>query len=364
MKSGLKVKKEMESASRAAEKAGLPPGSLVHVGEVLHPDTRISMLNYSRDNIEKKTISSLEQLLPYKHDSETITWVDVEGLSDIALIEELGRLFNIHVLILEDILNTHQRPKVEEYDDCIYLVAKAINIGEGEFTVEYQQISILLYDRFIFSFKERQDELFSPIKERLQNAKGAIRQQGADYLAYVMLDTIVDRYFSIQDAIDEIVDRLEAELLEDPLRETLMSIQRVKRELIYIRRVVSPQRDMLGAILHSDTPIIQDKTHVYFRDVYDHILRVSEAVESYRELLTSLLDIYVSSVSNKMNEIMKVLTVFASIFIPLTFLTGIYGMNFENMPELKTRWGYPLLWGIFIAIPLLLLALFKKKKWL
>ena len=354
----------MEPASSAAEKAGLPPGTLVHVGEMLHPDTRISAINYGRDKYEKKIISSIDQLLPYKNDIDSITWVDVEGLSDIALIEELGRQFNIHLLILEDVLNTHQRPKVEEYDDCIYLVAKAIRLGEGEFSVEYQQISILLYERFIFTFKERQDELFLSIKERLQNGKGAIRQQGPDYLAYVILDSIVDRYFSIQDTIDEVVDELEEELLKEPLRETLMKIQRVKRGLIYIRRVVSPQRDMLGVILHTDTPLIQTKTMVYFRDVYDHVLRVSEAVDSYREIMTGLLDIYVSSISNKMNEIMKVLTVFASIFIPLTFLTGIYGMNFENMPELKTKWGYPLLWGIFITIPLLLLVLFKKKKWL
>ena len=354
----------MESASSVAEKAGLPPGTLVHIGEIRHPDTRISVINYSRDKFEKKSISSIDELLPYKNDTDSITWVDVEGLSDITLIEELGRLFNIHLLILEDVLNTHQRPKVEEYDDCIYLVAKAIELGEGEFSVEYQQISILLYDRFIFTFKERQDELFSAIKERLQNGKGAIRQQGPDYLAYVILDSIVDRYFSIQDTIDDVVDALEEELLNDPLRETLMKIQRVKRGLIYIRRVVSPQRDMLGVILHTDTPLIQEKTYVYFRDVYDHVLRVSEAVDSYREIMTGLLDIYISSMSNKMNEIMKVLTVFASIFIPLTFLTGIYGMNFENMPELKTKWGYPLLWGIFITIPLLLLVLFKKKKWL
>lgn len=354
----------MESASSASEKAGLPPGSLVHVGEVLHPDTRISITSFSREQIEIKSNSSIEQLLPYKDDTARITWVNVEGLSDINRIEDIGKHFNVHPLILEDILNTHQRPKVEEYDDCVYIVAKAIQLGKGEFSIEYQQVSILLFNRIIFTFKERQDEIFTPINERLKNAKGTIRQQGADYLAYVILDSVIDHYFSIQDSIDDVIDELEQELLKNPVRGTLMKIQRVKRELIYIRRIVSPQRDMLGVILHTDTPLIQDKTFVYFRDVYDHVLRVSEAVDSYREIMTGLLDIYVSSISNKMNEIMKVLTVFASIFIPLTFLTGIYGMNFENMPELKTKWGYPIMWGVFIAIPLLLLAIFKKKKWL
>ena len=354
----------MESASSVSEKAGLPPGTLVHVGEVLHPDTRITVFNFNRDRFEEQAISSSEQLTAYKSLTNSITWINVEGLSDIALIEDIGRLFNIHPLILEDVLNTHQRPKVEEYDDCLYLVAKAIQLREVEFSIDYQQISILLFKNLIFTFKERQDSIFTPISERLKNAKGTIRHQEADYLAYVILDTVVDRYFSIQDSIDDIVDNLEEELLKNPQRGTLTKIQAVKRELIYIRRVVSPQRDMLGVILHTDTPLIKDKTYVYYRDVYDHILRVSEAIDSYREILTGLLDVYVSSVSNRMNEIMKVLTVFASIFIPLTFLTGIYGMNFENMPELKTTWGYPILWGIFITIPIALLIFFKKKKWL
>jgi magnesium transporter len=354
----------MESAGSASEKAGLPPGTLVHVGKVLHPDTQISIISFDRDTCETETISDVKELLLYKELSDKVTWINVEGLSDVTLIEDIGKQFKIHPLILEDILNTHQRPKAEEYADCLYMVAKVIQPGEGHFTVVYEQISILLYENMIISFKERQDEIFGHVKAHLKNGKGAIRNQGADYLAYVILDAVVDRYFSLQDVIDEVVDELEEELLQDPVRNTLIKIQRVKRELIYIRRAVSPQRDMLGVILHRNNPLIHDKTMLYFRDVYDHVLRVSEAVDSYREIMTGLLDIYVSSVSNKMNEVMKVLTLFASIFIPLTFLTGIYGMNFVDMPELKLKWAYPVMWVLFIVIPLSLVLLFKKKKWL
>ena len=353
-----------EYASSVSEKAGLPPGTLVHVGAVHHTDTRVTLIAYSRENVVEQVIESAEQLATTRFEQHQVVWINIEGLADVRLIESIGKQFNIHPLILEDVLNTHQRPKVEEYDDCVFMVAKAIYQQGDELDIGYEQISIILFDRFIFTFTEQQWDLFSQTKDRIRVAKGGIRQQGADYLAYVILDTIIDRYFSLQDAFDELVDRLEEELLTDLSRKTMVRIQRFKRELIGIRRVVSPQRDMLSALLHTDTPYIQDKTFIYFRDVYDHVLRVSEAMESYREIMTGLLDIYVSSVSNKMNEIMKVLTVFASIFIPLTFLTGIYGMNFDFMPELKWKWSYPILWAVFIAIPVGLLILFKKKKWL
>lgn len=354
----------MESPSSVSGKAGLPPGTLIHVGEVHHPDTRISIIDFNAGHYEQQIANSLEQVSKSRDCPDSVTWLNIEGLSDIALIEGLGKQFNIHPLILEDILNTHQRPKVDEYDDCLFLVAKVIQLNKDTNIVDYQQISILLFDRLIFTFKERQDQMLLPIQERLRSGKGIIRQHGADYLVYLVLDSVIDQYFSMQDSMDEIIDSLEEELLKNPTRESLIKIQRVKRELIYIRRIVSPQRDMLGVILHTDTPLIGEKTRVYFRDVYDHVLRVSEAIDSYREMMTGLLDIYVSSISNKMNEIMKVLTVFASIFIPLTFLTGIYGMNFENMPELKWKWAYPVVWGVFITLPVVLLIYFKKKKWL
>lgn len=352
-----------ESLSSASKKAGLPPGSLVHVGEVLETEVRITIVDYNKDVIEEQTVESVEQILQCR-EKDTVTWVNIEGLGNIELVGAIGEAFNIHPLVLEDILNTHQRPKLEEYDDYLYCVLKGISLAENGFSVEYEQISMLILNDFVFTFKEKQDELFEPVRRRLRSSKGHFRSQGADYLAYVILDTIVDSYFSLQDSLDDIVDSVEEELLTEPTPKTLGTIQSVKRELIIIRRSISPLREMLNAILRSESPLIEEKSLIYFRDISDHVLRISESIESSRDMIAGLLDIYITTISNKMNEIMKVLTVFASIFIPLTFIAGIYGMNFEYMPELKWKWAYPALWVAFIAIPVILLVYFKKKKWL
>jgi magnesium transporter len=346
-----------------SEKAGMPPGSLVHVGDVLKTESRITLIDYSAEHIEEQAVYAIEEILPYQ-DKETITWVNIEGLKNIALIESIGNAFNIHPLVLEDILNTHQRPKFEEYEDYLYIVLKGLSVDSEELSVNYEQISIIVLDNLIFTFKEVEDDLFAPIIKRLKNGKGKIRNLGTDYMTYAILDMIVDQNFVLLETLDEILDSIEDELLTNPTAGTLTSIQRIKRELISIRRSVLPVRDMLNAIIRSDSALIHERVHIYLRDVYDHALRISESIESYRDILSGLMDIYVSSVSNKMNEIMKILTVFASIFIPLTFIAGIYGMNFEYMPELRWKWAYPVLWIVFITIPVVLLVYFRKKKWL
>lgn len=352
-----------ESLSSASEKSGLPPGSLVHVGEVHGHEHKILAINFNKTTLEKRTVKSIEEILPYK-ETETITWVIVDGLKDVSIIDAIGKYFDIHALVLEDILNTHQRPKFEEFDDYLYIVLKAISLGNQEFTIEYEQISLLVLNNFVFTFMERPDALFDPILNRLDNGKSQIRNQGADYLAYVIMDTIVDEYFVLQDAFDELIESVEDNLLSDPSSDTLAMIQNIKRELIFLRRSVSPLRELLAAIQRSESVLLNEKTRRYFGDVYDHAIRIIEAIESYRDLIAGMLDIYLSSVSNKMNETMKVLTVFASIFIPLTFIAGVYGMNFEYMPELKWRWSYPVLWIVFIVVSVFLLKFFKKKKWL
>jgi len=351
------------SLSRASKKTGLPPGSLVHVGKVHEEESRILIVDYSRQNFTERLAKSLDEILPYR-ETETVTWVHIEGLHDTGLIESLGRHFDIHPLVLEDILNTHQRPKFEDFEDYLFIVLKGLSLETGGFSVHHEQISILVMKKFVFTFKEKQDELFYPVRCRLADVKGRSRSRGADYLAYVILDTIVDHYFSVQDSLDEVVESVEDKLLSGPTAQTLADIQRLKRELIFIRKSVSPVRELLTAIGHSASPLIQEQTQVYLRDVYDHAIRVTEAVDSHRDLITGMLDIYLSSISNKLNEVMKVLTVFASIFIPLTFIAGIYGMNFEYMPELKWKWAYPALWFVFVTIPVALLIYFKKKKWL
>lgn len=352
-----------DSLTNISDKSGMPPGTLVHVGDIHEDESSISVIDYSKENIEERFIASIDEMLPYL-DRNTVTWLNIEGLNDTAPIESVGRILNIHPLVLEDILNTHQRPKFEEYDNYLYIVLKILSVENKAFSIGYEQISILVLNNFVVTFKEKKDDLFIPLKQRLKNSKGRIRNMGTDYLAYAILDTIVDQMFFILDSIDEIIETTETDLLVNPTTESLSAIQQINRELIYIRKSISPLREVLAAIPRSNSPLIQEHTHIYLMDVYDHVLRITETIESHRDLLSGLLDIYISSVSNKMNEIMKVLTVFASIFIPLTFIAGIYGMNFEYMPELKWKWAYPALWVSFISIPVVLIIYFKRKKWL
>ena len=233
-----------------------------------------------------------------------------------------------------------------------------------EMKIIYEQISMVVMDDMVITFKEKSDDLFDPVRHQLLNGKeGRIRKQGADFLAYSLLDTIVDQYFAFQDTLDEYVEDIEDELLFHPTEKTLSSIQKLRREVIFVRRSISPVREILATLIRSESSLIDKKTHIFLGDVYDHSIRVIEAMESYRDLVSGMIDIYLSSISNKMNEVMKVLTVFASIFIPLTFVAGVYGMNFEHMPELKWKWAYHSLWGFFIFQIVVLLIYFKKKKW-
>jgi len=354
----------VESLSYPSEKSGLPAGSLVHVGDVLETTTSIHLIHYNKENITSRPLQHLDDLLSYK-ESDGITWVIVEGLSNTAVVEQIGRIFGIHQLVLEDILNTHQRPKFEEYDDYLYIVLKCLLPERGLFSVNEEQVSLLVLKNFVFSFKEKRDTLFNSIQQHIHAGKSRFRGLGSDYLAYAILDTIVDQNFTLMDALDDAITSLEENILTaDPTQENLYTIQKLKRDVITIRRHISPVRELMAGMLRSDSELIHEKTYLYLRDVSDHSIRIIELIESYRDILSGLLDIHISSASNKMNEIMKVLTVFASIFIPLTFLAGIYGMNFDYMPELHWKWSYPILWIAFISVPIISLTYFRRKKWL
>ncbi|MCB1677640.1 MAG: magnesium/cobalt transporter CorA [Halioglobus sp.] len=353
-----------ESLSYASDKTGLPPGSLVHVGEVLLERTAVSLIDFSKDTFTEAPVDAIEEVLAYR-DSDTVTWLMVEGLADTAIIRRIGELFNIHQLVLEDILNTHQRPKFEEYEDYLFIVIKGLLTGEGEFRVAYEQISLLVLPNFVIVFKEKRDAILMPVQQRIRTSKGRFRSRGADFLAYSILDAVVDQSFNVLDLLDDEITALEDELLgAEPGQAVLTTIQHLKREIVGIRRYVSPVRELLSDMLRSESPLLEHDTRIYLRDAYDHAIRILESIEIHRDLLAGLLDIYISSVSNKMNEVMKVLTVFASIFIPLTFLAGIYGMNFDYMPELRWHWAYPALWLVFIVVPVALLMYFRKKNWL
>ena len=350
--------------SSMADKSGLPAGTLIHIGKKHASECKISVTHYNADSLITHEIKSIKELKDF-HTAEMITWINVDGLSNTTIVADIGQELNIHPLVLEDILSTHQRPKMEEYDNFLYLVIKGISINpEMDFELHYEQISILLLAHHVITFKEKADDTFDPIHIHLQNPNGRLRQLGSDYLAYVILDTVVDEYFFVEDSLDEIIDPLEDNILFNSNKEMLRTVQQIRRGLISMKRNISPLRDLLATIQRADTPLLQEKNLRYYGDVYDHVLRVTDALESYRERVSAMHDIYLSSISNKLNETMKILTIFASIFIPLTFIAGIYGMNFEYMPELKWRWAYPALWVIFILISAGLLTFFKKKKWI
>lgn len=350
------------SLKYASEKKGLAPGSLVHVGDVHEADTRVTLVDYSTSHYEEHGINSLEDVLRYR-EKESLTWVIVEGLADASIIEAIGKKFNIHSLVLEDILNTHQRPKFEEYDDYLFVVLKCLIPGKDKFAITNEQVSLVIFKDFVFTFKEKTDSLLDPLLKRIAKSRGRIRSRGSDYLMYALLDTIIDLNFEIMDQLEETLITVEAEIFSQPSPELLEKIHGIKLEVIRMRRFISPVRDLTAGILRSESELIDLDTRIYIRDVHDHVLRIIESIETHRDILASLLEIYLSNISSRLNEVMKVLTVFSSIFIPLTFITGIYGMNFEWMPELKWAWGYPAVWLVFIATSGTLFLYFKRKGW-
>lgn len=360
----LHKRKHIKELSSSADKSGLPPGSLVHIGEVHSNTSKFSAVQYNATSLEHDANSSFSQFIEHRV-AGLNTWINIDGLSDTGLVENIGDEFNVHPLILEDILSTHQRPKLEEYDDYLFLVIKGISLDpDNKLSLQYDQISILLLENHVITFKEKPDAVFNPIYHRLNNAKGRLRKVGSDYLAYALLDAIVDEYFVVLDSLDEIIDPLEDRLLPHPAEDILQVIQLIRRELIAIKRNIAPLRELLSTLQRSDTGLLTAETLRYYADVHDHVLRIIDSLESYRERIASIQDIYLSSLSNKMNETMKILTIFSTLFIPMTFIAGIYGMNFEFMPELKWPWAYPALWGVFITLGTGLLVFFKKKKWL
>lgn len=352
------------TTSTLANKAGLPPGSLIHVGEIHEDQPTWSLISYDSDHVTPLEETDPAELIALTSTTLGKKWLSIEGLYDVKQIESLGAKFNVHPLVLEDILNTQQRPKFEEYDDYLYIVLKVVTINPDDFGVKYEQISILVFNDLVISFREKSSPLFASVRNRLLNGRGRFRTLGPDYLAYALIDNIIDEYFKLQDRLDPLIEEIEENMMNAVEPAHMHQLQTIRRELIHARRTISPIRELLNSILRSDTPLIDPKTNVYFSDVYDHVIRVLEAIESYRELITGLLDLYLSSISYRMNEIMKVLTIFSTIFIPLTFIVGIYGMNFEFMPELKWKWAYPALWILFAAVAAALLIFFRKKKWI
>jgi magnesium transporter len=348
---------------KRSKKAGLPPGTLVHIGEKKAEALKITVMDYDEAHFEEKEIKAIDECFIFK-DKPTVTWINIDGLHQVEILEKLGECYGLHPLVLEDILNTDQRPKMEDYGEYLYIVLKALEPSAKSNEIETEQISLILGPNFVFSFQEREGDTFGTIRERLRTSKGRIRKMGSDYLAYSLLDSIVDNYFIILEKLGEKIEFLEEKLVTQPTPETLQIIHHLKREMIFLRKAVWPLREVINGLERGESSLIKETTRIYLRDVYDHTIQTIDTIETYRDMVSGMLDIYLSSVSNRLNSVMKVLTIIATIFMPLTFIAGIYGMNFKFMPELEWRWGYPLIWLVMIGIGVLMLLYFKKKRWL
>lgn len=348
---------------KRSKKAGLPPGTLVHVGEKKAETPKITIMDYDEARFQEKETKSIEECFLFK-DKPTVTWINIDGLHQVEILERLGECYGLHPLVLEDILNTDQRPKMEDYGEYLYIVLRMLDYNDQSNEIEAEQISLILGSNFVFSFQEREGDTFNPIRERIRSNKGRIRKMGADYLAYALLDSIVDNYFIILEKLGEEIEFLEEKLVIRPTPEILQTIHGLKRDMIFLRKAVWPLREVISALERRESLLIKESTRIYLRDVYDHTIQAIDNIETYRDMVSGMLDIYLSSVSNRLNSVMKVLTIIATIFMPLTFLAGVYGMNFKYMPELDWRWGYPAVLLVMIGIGVFMLLYFRRKKWL
>ncbi|MEJ2568754.1 MAG: magnesium/cobalt transporter CorA, partial [candidate division WOR-3 bacterium] len=342
---------------------GLSPGTVVYIGKEKTSEVRITVIDYNKEDFQKKEIIKPEDCYPFK-DKDSITWINIDGVHNTEVIEKIGGFFDFHPLLLEDIGDTTQRPKTEDFDNYIFVVLKMLYFNEKNEEVEVEQVSLILGGNFVISFQEKEGDVFDPVRERIEKDKGRIRKMGSDYLLYSLIDAVVDNYFSVLEKIGDRIEELEEDIVKGVAQESLENIHKSKKYMILLRRSVWPLREVINSLSREKTALISENVLIYFRDVYDHTIQVIETIETFRDMLSGLHDTYLSSISNKMNEIMKVLTMFASIFIPLTFLAGIYGMNFSYMPELDWRWGYFTVWGIIIIVGISMILYFKRKKWL
>jgi magnesium transporter len=343
---------------------GTAPGTL-RAPEKRIEQVRVTVIDYGPDHLEEKVVTRVEEVFRYR-DSPSVTWINIEGLHDVALVESIGRHFGFHSLALEDVLNCGQRPKLEDYGQYNFLIMKSLLPGD---TLNTEQISFFLSGNFVITFQEVPGDSFEAVRERIRRGKGLMRKSGADYLVYALVDALIDEFFPVLERYGEQIESLEAELLTNPSRDTIHEVHRIKRELLLLRRTAWPERDVISALQREESDVIQRETQVFLRDCYDHTIQIIDMIETYRDLAAGMLDIYLSSVSNRMNEIMKVLTIISTIFIPLNFIAGLYGMNFHtnhpmNMPELDWPWGYPYALGLMATVAVLLVIYFQRKGWL
>ncbi|MEX1188764.1 MAG: magnesium/cobalt transporter CorA [Bacteroidia bacterium] len=360
----MKIKKVglSKRKRKTNKKVGLAPGTISYVGDIRDFNVSANVINYSESDeseVKHTSISNIKSDDPV----EGVRWINIDGIHDVKVIEEIGHLFGLHNLVLEDIAHADQRPKLDEFDDYMYVVAQMITYDKENHQINSEQLSIILKNKTLISFQEQPGDLFNGVRERIRTNSGRLRKSGADYLLYALLDTIVDNYFVVLEQLGDDLDQIEVRLLDETQNQEINELHSIKRELILLRKSVWPTREVIGSL--SKSLIIQQNrtTELYLRDAYDHCIRAIDTLETYREMSSSLLDMYLSSMSNKMNTVMKTLTIISTIFIPLTFIVGIYGMNFKYMPELEMPYSYGFVWVIMIVLTLIMVRYFRKKGW-
>jgi len=340
---------------------GARPGTLMIAEDA--PAPKIHMISYDQDKVHERDISDAQELATAL-DPGNVTWVDVQGFGDEEMVREIGEIFAIHPLALEDIVNMPQRPKAESYDGQVLIVTRMVRVDEND-SITMEQVTLVLGENYVLTFQERYGDVLDPVRERIRNGKGRpIRRNGPGYLSYAIVDTIVDGYYPVIEAVGDHLEQIEQVVIENPSTHVLVALNQTKNMLVNLRRAVWPQREAVNSLVREENPLITDEVRVFLRDTYDHCVQTAEVIEMYREMATGLMNTYLSSVANRTNDVMKVLTIMASIFIPLTFLAGIYGMNFEHMPELHVWWAYPMVWITMLSVGFGMVAFFWFKGWI
>jgi len=346
-----------------SKKSGMPPGTLLYTGKRGTEEVKIEIIDYTDAKLQEKTTLNVEECFPFKA-KPTITWINITGIHKTGIIEKIGKHFEFHPLILEDIVNPNQRPKLEDFESHLFIVLKMLSYDEKNKEIKSEQLSLILGSNFLISFQEDKGDVFDQVRQRIRSGKGKIRKMGTDYLCYALIDAVVDNYFVILEKKGEEIESIEDDVIDNPSPKLLNTISRLKSQLIVLRRSVWPLREVISGLQRRESKLIKKSTEIYLRDVYDHTVRIIETIETYRDMVSGMIDIHISSVSNKMNEVMKVLTIIATIFIPLTFIVGIYGMNFNYMPELGWKPGYFMVWGVMLAVGIFMVFYFRRKKWI
>lgn len=346
-----------------SDRVGLPPGTLVYTGQKKLEKPRITFIEYGGTFFEEREIASVEDCLLPKS-GPSVRWIDIVGIHEVQNVALLGQHFNIHPLLLEDVFNTEQRPKIEDLGGYVFLLIKHLVYEEESEDTSIEQLSLVLGPDYVLSFQETDRSAFGPVLERLRSESTRIRSRGADFLIYALLDAVVDNYFVVLEKLGDRIESLEEELTENPNQALLRRIHHLRRDLTFVRRSTWPLREVIAALERRESDLVKDSTILYLRDVYDHTVQAIDTIETLRDTLTGMLDLYLSSVSYRLNSVMKVLTIIATIFMPLTFIAGVYGMNFKNMPELEWEWGYPAVLCGMLAIAVLMLGYFKAKRWI